>query len=85
MPSSESKVGPPIIKEPPPLPKPRRIPAPVQREIPKPKHKLILSHKRALEAVTALAITVGTLLLTVIVLVVVMLRTNTRGTHINRN
>ena len=95
LPSSDSKLDSPIIKEPPPLPKPRRtpkqlrrenpepkpgrIPEPVQREIsePKigripevgrmklvePKPRRILSHKRALQAVIALAITVGVLVL----------------------
>ena len=80
--SSDSKVGPVIIKQPPPLPKPRRIPEPVRREIPEPKARRILSHKRSLQAVTTLAVTVGVLLLAVIALVVVVLRTNTRGTYI---
>ena len=93
--SSESKVGPLIVKPPPPLPKPRRIPEPVQKEIPEPKigripgvgrMKLVepkprrmLSHKRAAQAVTALAITVGVLLLAVIALVVLLLKTNPKG------
>ena len=76
---SESKVGPLIVKPPPQLPKPRRIPEPVRREIPEPKPRKILSHKRALQAVTALAITVGILLLAVIVSVVVILKRNTKG------
>ena len=94
--SSESKVGPLIVKPPPPLPKPRSIPEPVRREIPEPKprripevgqmkliepkpRRIILSHKRALQAVKALAITDGVLLLAVIVSVVVMLKRNTKG------
>ena len=79
MPSSDSKVGPLIVKPPPPLPKPRRIPEPVQRELPELKPSKILSHKRALQAVTALAITVGILLLAIIVSVVVMLKRNSKG------
>ena len=76
---SENKVGPLIVKPPPPLPKPRRIPEPVRRDIPEPKPRKILSHKRALQAVTALAITVGVLLVAVIVSVVVILKRNTKG------
>ena len=45
----------------------------------KPKPRRMLSHKQSLQVVTALAITVGVLLLAVIVSVVVMLRTNTKG------
>ena len=72
-------MGPLIVKPPPPLPKPRRIPEPVQRELPELKPSKILSHKRALQAVTALAITVGILLLAIIVSVVVMLKINSKG------
>ena len=95
--SSDSKVGPLIVKPPPPLPKPRKIPEPVRREIPEPKPRRIpevgrmklvvpkprriLTHKRALQAVTALAITVGVLLVAVIVLGVVLLKGNTKGRH----
>ena len=82
---SESKVGPLIVKQPPPLPKPRRIPQPIRREILEPKPRRILSHKRSLQAVTALAITVGVLLLAVIVSMVIMLKRNTKGrpTYVN--
>ena len=78
-------MGPVIIKEPPPLPKPRKVPEPVPEEVPEPKPKRFLSHKRSLQAVTALAITVGVLVLAVIVSLVVLLRTNTKGrpTYIN--
>ena len=79
MPSSERKVGPVIVRQPPPLPKPRRIPEPVRREISEPKPRRILSNKRSLQAVTALAITVGVLLLAVIVSVVVLLKINNKG------
>ena len=90
-----------MVKSPPPLPKPRRIPEPVQKEIPEPKigripevgrmklvapkPRRILSHKRALQAVKALAITVGVLLLAVIVSVVFLLKRNTKGrnTYVN--
>ena len=85
LPSSESKVGPPIIKESPPLANTKRIIEVGRMEISEPKPRRILTQKRALQAVTALAITVGVLLLIVIVLLVVMLRTNTRGTYININ
>ena len=93
--SSDSKVGPLIVKPPPPLPKPRKVPEPVPQEVPEPKPsripqvgrmkivepkpRRILSHKRALQAVTALAITVGLLLLAVIVSVVVILKRDTKG------
>ena len=88
-------MGPLIVKEPPPLPKPRKVPEQVPQEVPEPKPSRIpevgqmklvepktrrmLSHKRAVQAVTALAITVGVLLLAVIVLVVFRIRTNTKG------
>ena len=77
--SRESKVGPLIVKEPPPLPKPRKVPELVPQEVPEPEPRRILTHKRSVQAVTALAITVGVLLLAVIVLVVVRLKTNTKG------
>ena len=70
-------MGPVIVKEPPPLPKPRKVSEPVPHEVPEPRR--FLSHKQSLQAVTALAITVGVLLLAVIVLVVVWLKTNTKG------
>ena len=76
---SESKVGPLIVKPPPPLPKPRKVPEPVPQEVPEPKPRRILSHKRALQAVTALAKTVGVLVLAVIVSVVMLLKRNTKG------
>ena len=95
--SSESKVGPLMVKPPPPLPKPRRVPEPVQTEIPEPKPRRIpevgrmklvapkprriLTHKRALQAAKALAITVGVQLLAVIVLGVVLLKGNNKGRH----
>ena len=79
MTSSESKVGPLIVKVPPPLPKPRKVPEPVPQEVPEPEPRRILTHKRSVQAVTALAITVGVLLLAVIVSVVVLIKTNTKG------
>ena len=74
-------MGPVIVKEPPPLPKPRKVPELLPQEVPEPEPtcRRILSHKRSVQAVTALAIIDGVLLLAVIVLVIVMLETNTKG------
>ena len=81
------QVGPVIVKEPPALPKPRKVPELVPQEVPEPEPtcRRILSYKRSLQAVTALAITVGVLILAVIVSVVVLVKTNTKGrpTYIN--
>ena len=83
------QVGPVIVKEPPPLPKPRKVPELVPQEVPeqKPTCRRILSHKRYVQAVTALAITVGVLLLAVIVsiVLVVLIKTKAKGrpTYIN--
>ena len=80
------QVGPVIVKEPPSFPKPRKVPELVPQEVPeqKPTCRRILSHKRYVQAVTALAITVGLLLLAVIVSVV-LIKTNakSRFTYIN--
>ena len=82
-------MGPVIVKEPPPLPKPRKVPELIPQEVPEPEPtcRRILSHKRSVQAVTALAITDGLLLLAVIVSIVsvVLIKTNAKGrpTYIN--
>ena len=75
-------MGPLIVKEPPPLPKPRKVPELIPQDVPEPKPRRILNHKRSVQA---LAITVGVLLLAVIVLVVFRIRTYTKGkpTYVN--